>query len=81
MGEPERFFTRRIYGALRENANGRKMRRDPMRDIPLKKVRNRREFQEIDELEKLYSGFRERSEQLNFSEREMEKFKLSVPAG
>ena len=55
---------------IRELLRRRKMRRDPMRDFPLKKVRNRREFLEIDELEKLYSGFRERSEQLNFSERE-----------
>ena len=56
----------------------RKIRRDPMRNISLKKARSRREFLELDELERLYRGFREQSPQLNFSEREALRVFLSL---
>lgn len=55
---------------IKELLRRRKIRRNPMQNITLKKVRNRREFLEVDELEKLYSGFMEHSDRLNFSERE-----------
>ncbi|OWU99936.1 site-specific integrase [Fibrobacter sp. UWR2] len=55
---------------VKELLRRRKIRRNPMQNITLKKVRNRREFLEVDELEKLYSGFMEHSDRLNFSERE-----------
>lgn len=55
---------------VKELLRRRKIRRNPMQNITLKKVRNRREFLEVDELEKLYSGFMEHSNRLNFSERE-----------
>ena len=48
----------------------RKIRRDPMRNIPIKRTRCRREFLELDELEWLYSNFQTHAFELNFSERE-----------
>ena len=48
----------------------RKIRRDPMQNISMKRARCRREFLELKELEKLYSSFRARAPQLNFGERE-----------
>lgn len=47
-----------------------KIRRDPMQNISMKRARSRREFLELNELEKLYSSFRARAPQLNFGERE-----------
>lgn len=43
---------------------------DPMRDIQLKRAKSRREFLEIEELEKLYCSFKADSIKLNFGERE-----------
>ena len=43
---------------------------DPMRDFQLKKAKNRREFLEIEELEKLYYSFKTDSAKLNFGEQE-----------
>lgn len=48
----------------------RKIRRDPMQNISLKRGRSRREFLELNELENLYRNFRTQSAQLNFGERE-----------
>ena len=48
----------------------RKIRHDPMCNIQMKKARCRREFLELDELEKLYQGFVSLSLKLNYSERE-----------
>lgn len=48
----------------------RKIQRDPMQNISLKRGRSRREFLELNELENLYRNFRTQSAQLNFGERE-----------